>query len=300
MNGIVFNIQRYSIHDGPGVRTTVFLKGCNLRCFWCHNPESALAAPEVQFFPEKCIACGACVEVCQHGAQQLQDGQRIYQRDLCAQCMECIDECFSGALVVAGEASTVDEILQKVAADREYYRHSGGGVTFSGGEPLLQREFLLELLKGSQAQGFHCAVDTAGNVPWDWLAEVLPFTDLFLYDIKAFDAALHQKVTGVSNSRILENLASLAQSGKEIWIRIPVIPGVNDNSKEMSSIASYLEKLQIIRWVELLPFHTLGSEKFASLGREYPARGLAAPSKQKMTELMKIFTEKGIPTRCMD
>jgi glycyl-radical enzyme activating protein len=300
MNGVIFNIQRFSIHDGPGVRTTVFLKGCNLHCFWCHNPEAASTVPEVQFFPDKCIACGACVEACSEGAQIIEDGQRIYLRDQCTQCLECTDECFSGALIVTGKESTPAEILQEIERDREYYRHSQGGVTFSGGEPLLQREFLKELLTTSRERGFHCAVDTAGNVPWSWLEEILPFTDLFLYDIKAFDPEIHQKATGVSNHRILENLARLSEAGKDIWIRIPVIPGVNDTPTEMTRIADYLVHKKGIQWVELLPFHTLGSEKYASLGRDYPARGVVPPSKPKMAELMSIYETKGLAVRCME
>lgn len=300
MKGIIFNIQRFSIHDGPGVRTTVFLKGCNLSCFWCHNPEAALITPEIQFFPDKCIACGACVEACTQEAQMLSGNERIYLRDRCSQCLDCVDECFSGALVAAGKESTPQEVVAEIERDRAYYRHSGGGVTFSGGEPMLQKEFLKELLVKSRALGFHCAVDTAGNVPWEWLEEILPTTDLFLYDVKAFDAEIHRRATGVSNRRILENLARLAGSGKPIWIRIPVIPGVNDTPEEMSQIAAYLAPLKGIQWVELLPFHTLGSEKYTSLGRDYPARGLTPPSKQKLAELAKIIEGQNLAVRCMD
>jgi pyruvate formate lyase activating enzyme len=300
MKGIVFNIQRFSIHDGPGVRTTVFLKGCNLSCFWCHNPEAALITPEIEFFPEKCIACGACVQTCQYAAQELVANERVYRRDLCQQCLECVDECFSGALVTAGRQSTSQEVLAEIERDRGYYQHSGGGVTFSGGEPMLQKDFLKEMLVMSRASGFHRAVDTAGNVPWEWLEEVLPETDLFLYDIKAFDREIHQKATGVGNQRILENLVRLDGTGKPIWIRIPVIPGVNDSLEEISQIAAYLAPLKSVQWVELLPFHTLGSEKYASLGKDYPARGLTPPSKQKMAELAAILEGQHLSVRCMD
>lgn len=300
MNGIIFNIQRFSIHDGPGIRTTMFFKGCNLRCFWCHNPEAWSMHPENQFFPEKCIACGACVETCSEGAQLLKGSERIYRRDLCTACMKCSEECFSGAIIASGKEISSQDAILELERDQEYYRQSGGGVTFSGGEPMLQVDFLRELLGAARQRGLHCAVDTAGNVPWGSFEEILPYTDLFLYDVKAFDPEVHRQATGVGNQRILENLGRLAGSGKDIWIRIPVIPGINDSAEEISQIAAYLAPLDGIRWVELLPFHTLGAEKYASLGKDYRARGLVPPSKQKMAELARLIENKGLAARCMD
>jgi len=299
LSGTVFNIQRFSIHDGPGIRTTVFLKGCNLRCFWCHNPEAWETEPQVQFFPEKCIACGACVEVCENDAQLLNGDQRLYLRDLCTSCMSCVQECFSGALEQSGKVYTVEDILAEIERDRTYYQFSDGGVTFSGGEPFLQQPFLKEVLQACKEAGFHTAVDTALNVPWALVEEVLPYTDLFLVDVKAFDDEIHRQATGVSNRRILDNLKLLSAVHPQIWIRIPVIPGVNDSASELESISMYLATLESIRWIELLPFHTLGSEKYPSLGMDYPAQGLVMPSKNDMEKTLEVFQQKQLSARIM-
>ncbi len=297
--GTIFNFQHFSIHDGPGIRTTVFFKGCNLRCFWCHNPEAAIIKPEIQFFPEKCIACGACVEVCPEGAQFLEGSRRMYARDKCQLGFRCVEECFTGALYQIGREYRLDEVLAEIERDRQYYQFSGGGVTFSGGEPLLQKDFLRSLLTACRERGIHCAVDTAGNLPWEVFQEVTPLADLFLFDVKAFDEETHRRATGVGNRRILSNLVRLAESGSQIWIRIPVIPGVNDNAEEMEKIASFLEPLPGIQWVELLPFHTLGAEKYASLGREYPATGVTPPGKERMIDFQAVLLARGLSARVM-
>ncbi len=299
LTGTIFNIQRFSIHDGPGIRTTIFLKGCNLRCFWCHNPEAWEPDPQIQFFPEKCITCGACVDVCQHDAQLLKDNQRLYLRHLCNNCMDCVEECFSGALEQSGKKYSVDDVLTIVERDKTYYEFSQGGVTFSGGEPLLQQPYLKECLSACKQSGYHTAVDTALNVPWSLIEEIVPFTDLFLVDIKALDEQVHIHATGVSNIRILENLKHLANSHDNIWIRIPVIPGVNDTTKEIQAIIDYLSGISSVNWIELLPFHTLGSEKYPSLGLDYIARELVPPSQKDMEEIRATFNRHGLPARIM-
>lgn len=297
--GLVFNIQRFSIHDGPGIRTTVFLQGCNLRCSWCHNPESNPSQPVVQFFPDKCILCGACVAACPEGAQQIEANRRFFHRELCQACGKCAEECFARALVMPAGEMTVDKVMSQVQRDRDYYHDSGGGVTFSGGEPFLQKEFLLELLRASKRAGLHTAVDTAGNFPFDWIEEVLPYTDLFLYDCKMMDEQRHREATGASNRRILENLRKLGDGRARIWVRTPVIPQVNDTPQEIGRIAEFLSDLPGIEQVELLPFHHLGAGKYASLGLEYPGQPLTPPSESTMDELLNILENHQLPARRM-
>ena len=297
--GLVFNIQRFSIHDGPGIRTTVFLQGCNLRCFWCHNPESNPLQPVVQFFPDKCILCGMCVDTCPEGAQQIEDGQRLYFRELCQTCGKCVDECFSRALVMPAREMTADVVLAEVHRDRDYYNDSGGGVTFSGGEPFLQKEFLLELLRASKRAGLRTAVDTAGNIPFDWIMEALPYTDLFLFDCKGIDEPRHRAATGVSNQRILENLRKLGDGRARVWVRVPLIPDVNDRPEDIEQIAEFLAHLPGIEQVELLPFHHLGAGKYESLGLEYASQGLKPPTESQMEELVQILENRHLPARRM-
>ena len=295
MHGWVFDIQRFSIHDGPGIRTTVFLQGCNLRCFWCHNPESQPGGPCVQFFGDKCILCSQCVAACPEHAQLVTDGERVYVRDLCRTCGTCIDTCYAGALVIKAKQMAVAEVMAEVAKDRAYYDDSGGGVTFSGGEPALQSEFLAELLIASKALGLRTAVDTAGHVPWETLAALLPHTDLFLVDVKAFEDATHRAGTGAGNRRILENVRRLAASGVELRIRIPVIPGFNADAAELGKIAGFLAGLDRVPAVELLPFHHLGGGKYESVGREYPSQALQPPTDEAMEGFLRLFVARGIP-----
>jgi pyruvate formate lyase activating enzyme len=298
--GLVFNIQRFSIHDGPGIRTTVFLQGCNLRCFWCHNPESNPTRPVVEFFPDKCIRCGLCVEACPEGAQKIEENQRLYYRDLCQTCGKCVDECFARALVMPAREMTAEEVMAEVHRDRDYYTDSGGGVTFSGGEPFLQKEFLLEMLRQSKRAGLHTAVDTAGNLPFDWIAEALPYTDLFLFDCKMMDEERHREVTGVGNQRILENLQKLGDGRARVWVRVPVIPGINDTPHEIGKIAEFLAILPGIEQVELLPFHHLGAGKYDSLGMENASQALKPPSESHMEELVRILQKRNLPARRMN
>ena len=294
MKGLIFNIQRFSIHDGPGIRTTVFFKGCSLRCFWCHNPESIHPHPQIQLFLQKCIGCGKCFEICPVGAHCMIDGERVFLSELCRNCGKGAEICYADALVLAGKWLTAREVMDEVEKDKPFYENSDGGVTISGGEPLLQADFARALLEECKKEGLHTVVDTAGNVPWEAFEKVLPFTDLFLYDLKAADEEFHRQVTGAGNARILDNLKKLANSDKNIWIRIPIIPGVNDKVEEMEKLLMIIKELKQIEYVELLPFHRLGEGKYTSLDMENLAKGYEPPRDDLMNRLAKVFIDKGI------
>lgn len=294
MEGTIFNIQRYSIHDGPGIRTTVFFKGCNLRCFWCHNPESIKREPEVQVHKFKCINCLKCVEVCQAGARKIENDELVYTRDMCRYCGKCIDVCYAGAIEWVGKKMKVEEVIREIERDIPFYKRSGGGVTFSGGEPLIQKDFLRALLEECKNRGIHTAVDTAGSTTWKNFEEIINLVDLFLYDIKSLDEEKHKQVTGKSNKNILDNLKKLSDLNKRIFIRIPVVPGVNDSKDEMGKIADLLIKRRSVERIELLSFHQLGSGKYKNMDKKYTAENLKPLEKGKMVELADVFREKGL------
>jgi len=297
MQGNVFNIQRYSIHDGPGIRTTVFLKGCTLKCFWCHNPESIDPQPQLQFFPQKCVGCGKCFGVCPEQAIRLNGNQRVYEGSRCKRCGRCANACWADALVLRGNGMTTEAVLAEVDKDRHYYESSGGGVTFSGGEPLLQANFLRELLVQSKSRSYHTAVDTAGNVKWEAIESVLPYVDLWLYDIKVYETRKHEAATGSSNAFIQSNLKRLATGENRIIIRIPVIPGVNDDLAEMEAIAEFLAGLRGVELVELLPLNHMAEGKYDSLHLEYKAAGYIPPSRETLEALSEVLIRKNLPVR---
>ncbi len=297
MQGILFDMQRFCVHDGPGIRTTIFFKGCNLRCFWCHNPESLQPNPEVQYLPMKCIGCGKCAACCPQGCHGMQEGLHGFDRAACQSCFACAAVCPAEALSVVGKAWTVQQVLDIVLRDAPFYRNSGGGITCSGGEPMLQHAFLRELLFQAKAHGLHTAVDTAGNVPFSWFEEVLPYTDLFLYDLKCIDEDGHVRATGAGNRLILENIRQLSNAGAALWVRIPVIPGVNDTADNMDRAAQLLQPLKGVRLVELLTFHRLGGGKYESIGRSFAAMDLQPLSKEEMQGLSRPFGDIGIPVK---
>ncbi len=298
MTGLIFDIQQFSVHDGPGIRTTVFFKGCNLRCAWCHNPESMKGSPELQIYPEKCIHCGRCLEICAIRCNSLDNNELHHAREACLACGDCAESCYAGCRQITGRSMHADEVLKVIQRDMPFYQRSGGGVTFSGGEPLLQHEFLLQLLQQSRERLLlHTAVDTAGHVPFAWYEKILPHVSLFLYDLKVMNDALHKEYTGVSNALILENLRKLAVGTHEIIIRIPVIPGVNDNADNMRQTAELLSDLKGIRLVELLPFHPLGESKYRSLGMKYPATAFGKLDKGRTLELADPFHALGLAVK---
>ena len=276
MKATIFDITRSSFVDGPGIRTTVFFKGCNLRCAWCHNPESQSPKPQMMFYQNKCTGCGKCKEKCPNDPEP------------CELCGKCTLYCPRDAREICGRESTVNELLREILKDKAFYESSGGGVTFSGGECMLQIDFLEEILKECKKGGIHTAVDTAGHVPFEYFERILPYTDLFLYDVKCFDSDKHREYTGVGNERILENLKGLLTTDTPVWVRIPIIPTVNDSLEELQSIKAFLASCTFPEKIELLPYHAMGEHKYAALGKE--AHSFSAPGEEQMRRLKRIFS----------
>ena len=283
-SGLVFNVQRFSLQDGPGVRSTVFMKGCPLACAWCHNPESQSPEPQIIRMRQRCMACGIC------SAAELEDPV-VIDRD-----SEDVEACPTGALQSVGEPTTVTALVEQLLRDRIFFDESGGGVTFSGGEPLLQAPFVTEALDRLQRSGVHTALDTCGFARWPDLEAAAAKADLVLYDVKLMDEARHKAATGVSNRLILQNLETLAATHRNIWIRVPVIPGVNDDEANLRATAAFLAPLAGIRQVDLLPYHPTGEAKFARVGMAYTLHGTPTPSIQHLEALAALFRAKGLDT----
>jgi pyruvate formate lyase activating enzyme len=268
ITGLIFDIKRFSIHDGPGIRSTVFFKGCPLRCAWCHNPEGLSFQPELLFRPERCLACGDCLGACPHGAVQQIDGVTTQDWELCQIDGSCVPHCYPGAREIIGREISAQEVFDELIRDNVFYEESGGGVTISGGEPLAQPDFLEEILCLCKEEDLHTALDTSGGAGWEDLERQLPYLDLVLFDLKTLSDDLHIQYTGVSNREILANFDRLQKSGVEIQVRRPVIPGVNDSWEEINQLGKFLGDKNGKIKIDLLPYHSLSADKYLRLGRK--------------------------------
>jgi len=294
VSGLVTNIQRYSLHDGPGIRTTVFLKGCPLDCWWCHNPEGLAPKQEVVTVESRCARCGECVKACPQDIARV--GSENEDRAACAHCGACVRACPTGARQLAGLLMTVEDVMREIMKDSIFHDDSSGGVTFSGGEPLLQPEFLLTLLRACHQAGIHTAVDTCGFVKESTLLEVATLADLILFDLKILDDTGHRKFTGVSNQIILENLRVVCRSHPDVWLRIPLIPGINDGA-ELGAMARFAASLSAIRQVNLLPYHRTGMQKFRRFGRDYRLPDVLPPSAVEIQAATEVFAACGVKVK---
>jgi len=293
--GLVFDIKRYAIHDGPGIRIVVFLKGCNLNCAWCHNPEGIAAGQERMYAPLRCIGCGTCVQACPNTALTLTADGIVTNTSRCELCGTCAAVCPTKAIEMSGTLQSVEEIMAEIEKERIFFEQSGGGVTFSGGEPMLHTDFLVRLLEECREQGIHTAVDTAGLVSREILLKVAQLTDLFLYDLKLMDSDRHRQWTGVPNEKILENLRRLAEIGAKVVVRIPLVRDVNDDAENISQTARFLAGLPGVKIaVNLLPYHKIAQTKYLKLGRGEEFVALEEPDQDSIKRVIGIFGEYGI------
>lgn len=292
--GNVFNIQRYSVKDGPGIRTTVFLKGCPLRCWWCHNPESQAKGAELAINPAVCISCGKCWSACPHNSPPDECPGPLTDWEHCTVCGECVETCPTGGRTLIGEQRSVAEVMTEVMKDRVFYEESGGGVTLSGGEPLMQPDFVRAILEACREQAIPTAVDTCGFCNQQEMLSIAESTDLFLYDLKAMDDAVHREHTGVSNVRILDNLVALSRVHTNIWIRIPVVTGVNDSNAELEAMAQFVSTTGGIKRVDLLSYHPLGSQKHDRIGKQSSSHTATVPTTETMQHAEELFRSIGI------
>ena len=295
-SGTIFDIKKYSINDGPGIRTTIFFSGCPLSCLWCHNPESQSLAPELLYRAGRCLLCGECIKACPEGAISLGKNSAaiITDRQKCTRCQTCVTTCYSGAREFPGHEMTVREVMADIEREIPFYDESGGGATFSGGEPLMQPTFLSALLKACRAQEIHTVVDTSGFANWRVFEQICEDVDLFLYDLKHMDGIRHREVTGVPNDVILENLRRLSSAGARCIVRIPLIPGINDDEKNLVESGKFLASLSGIEGVELMGYHNIAQAKYEALGREYALIGTKAPSEEAMHHAAEVLGSYGL------
>lgn len=293
MKARVSDIKRFAVHDGDGIRTTVFLKGCSLRCIWCHNPEGISFQPQLAYYAERCLHCGVCAEVCPNRVHSFSQQGHAIDRNLCKGCGVCETECLGNVLKIYGYERTVDELLPVLLEDKDFFESSGGGVTISGGEPLLQALFVRELFERLKEHGICTAVDTCGCVPWSAFETVLPVTDMFLYDVKHINSDAHKRLTGAGNEQILDNLRRLSDCGKRIEIRMPLVPGCNDDDATLHGIGAFLGGLNIER-MKLLPYHDLARGKYAALDLCDTLPHVDSPTDEALAHAVEILTSHGV------
>ena len=296
MQGIVSDIQRFSLVDGPGIRTTVFLQGCNLACAWCHNPETISPLPCLSYHPERCIGCLHCLGACPSGAHRESAGGHIFERENCVSCGACAAVCFAGALEMSSRSTSVDEVMGEILQDSMYYEESGGGVTISGGEPGIQPEFVRELLSECRAARIGTAIESNLAAPWPAYASFVDLVDLAMVDVKLGDREAHERWTGLGNGRILENLDRLSKLSLPVIARTPIIPGVNDRPEEIGAICDLIEGMPNLLQYELLEYNPLGESKYEALGRCYGLRSIRPSGKQALEGLARVAQARGIKT----
>jgi len=290
---MVFDIQRFSVHDGPGIRTTVFLKGCPLRCPWCQNPESQNMEPELFFTEALCILCGKCVKACPNRVHSIFEKRRIIQRTLCAKLGKCIEACPTEALELKGKLMTVEEIVAEVLKDEDYYDQSGGGVTLSGGEPLFQPTFSMEILKECKASRLHTAIETCGYARPSAFDRINDYVDLILYDLKHMDSRLHKAVTGVENELILSNLKKVIERKVPLLVRLTLIPGFGDTNENLVQMATFLKSLRVDE-LEIIPCHTLALAKYKALGIDHSQKAYRVPSEEELRHAAMVLHRSGL------
>ncbi len=296
--GLVSDFQRFSIHDGPGIRTIVFLKGCPLHCLWCQNPETLSLTPEIMLIPHNCIGCGKCAEVCPASCISFDTDRRVsaIDRGRCRlpECGECQKICYANAINISGRDLTASQVLEEMERDREFYERTGGGMTVSGGEPFAQPHFLTELLRAAKTGNLHTAVETCGQTQWSVISPILPFIDLFLYDIKHMDPEKHRRLTGVANQLILENLQRIDEYGTPFRVRLPLVPGLNDGVENVRATARFVAMLPHLEAMDILPYHRMGEPKWGQLDRSYALHSVRPHTKEQVFELADIAREYGI------
>lgn len=299
--GRIFSIERYAVHDGPGIRTLLFLKGCPLRCLWCFNPESQSFSPEIVYYSNKCINCNTCVSTCPEKAIETDSrGRKIVDSGRCNNCGICTESCPTGALKLYGERATVKNVLEEIKKDILFYQNSGGGVTLSGGEPMAQVNFTKAILEECQKAGIHTAIETCGYQDWKNFQKVLEFVDLVLYDIKHMDSIKHREFTGFSNELILSNAVKISLHDIPMIIRVPIVPGYNDSKENIEATAKFTSKLRAVQEIDLLPYKSLGETKYDTLGRKYSLEGIESPDRNYLKIIKETMDKFGLAVNVHD